>query len=803
MNLVKPQHISETILAELEHFGTNFQPAGSTRPVLQNEAALVTEPFIGYMEVKTGAGDETYLLCRNYTPLEIRPKGPALEFASYLAPIGALFAHRVGSEAQVRDRLLSLVAKNQFSPTKGKSAWDAIKNKLESEGVELTPDSLRDFLLYVRKHRPGTQSISDEQASESDLIPIELNLRARRSLVQVTMLPDRAILDETQDPIFRHPLAGGILITGAPGTGKTTVQVKRLAQKTKWDFLTEDERSGLNSSAWTDNLEWLFFTPTPLLKGYLKEALAKERLAASDANVKVWGDYQLELLRRIGFLRVNENGTGFRRMRDGGVLLRDEASAAVTEFAAEFQRWMSSEIDGFVRNLAGITGAGRSPLAILASKRDSLPKEIREKLSPGQLFRQIPKLLSTFRNKPEVRVKYYRDDANAAISDSRIDQHEMGALLYASLKWVRETWDYFASDGGFRNQGGPGQLIKDERLIVAIDEASDFSAVEVGAMALLASPQKASVSLSGDLMQRLTSTGIRSWDELSLVGLDVKRYELRRAYRQTGRLGAIAGTLYATFSGDNNGTSIPAIVDDKDPPVLVKHAPDLKTAAVWLGERITEIFDLNGGQLPSIGVLLPSDYDLGAFRDMLATELFDSAIDVEASFNGQSLGTASKVRVFGNDHIKGLEFESVFFCDIDVVAKAHADLVDKFVYVGVSRARSFLGMTYRDAFPPKLDVIRPQLSFANRFAPIRAAKPWRSYLDEDETAQFDESETRMLDQFFLFYWETAYGIRKADTAAQIQFREMARDHVAGKTPIPANDHQRVFLKFLQLHRLRA
>jgi hypothetical protein len=53
-------------------------------------------------------------------------------------------------------------------------------------------------------------------------------------------------------------------------------------------------------------------------------------------------------------------------------------------------------------------------------------------------------------------------------------------------------------------------------------------------------------------------------------------------------------------------------------------------------------------------------------------------------------------------YIKGLEFESVFFVGIDRMAFTNPALVDRFLYVGLTRARSFLGVTHLGDFPNEL-----------------------------------------------------------------------------------------------------
>jgi DNA helicase IV len=51
------------------------------------------------------------------------------------------------------------------------------------------------------------------------------------------------------------------------------------------------------------------------------------------------------------------------------------------------------------------------------------------------------------------------------------------------------------------------------------------------------------------------------------------------------------------------------------------------------------------------------------------------------------------VRVFDVQHIKGLEFEAVFFVDVDKLALERPDLFDKYLYVGATRAATYLGLT--------------------------------------------------------------------------------------------------------------
>ena len=66
-------------------------------------------------------------------------------------------------------------------------------------------------------------------------------------------------------------------------------------------------------------------------------------------------------------------------------------------------------------------------------------------------------------------------------------------------------------------------------------------------------------------------------------------------------------------------------------------------------------------------------------------------------------GRDDAVRVFNVRHIKGLEFEAVFFVGIGRLAEIHPDLFDKYLYVGATRAATYLGLTCERDLPPGMD----------------------------------------------------------------------------------------------------
>lgn len=84
----------------------------------------------------------------------------------------------------------------------------------------------------------------------------------------------------------------------------------------------------------------------------------------------------------------------------------------------------------------------------------------------------------------------------------------------------------------------------------------------------------------------------------------------------------------------------------------------------------------------------------------LRAALSETNIDVMACPGGKVLGRDHHVRVFSVEHIKGLEFESAFFHSVHRLAADQPELFDKFLYVGATRAATFLGLSASGDLPP-------------------------------------------------------------------------------------------------------
>lgn len=232
-----------------------------------------------------------------------------------------------------------------------------------------------------------------------------------------------------------------------------------------------------------------------------------------------------------------------------------------------------------------------------------------------------------------------------------------------------------------------------QRNQILVDEATDFSPVQLACMAALAGSRTRSFFLSGDFNQRLTLWGSRTTAELEWVAPQLEWHPINVTYRQSRKLADFARLLAAS-----QGTAVEQQAPDYgdnagfDPVCgLSLNTEEAKTA--WLVERIKEIQALSDGNLPTIAILLPDRGNMADLTEALNVKLADLSLKAKAFADGEAIGKTNDVRIFPIEHIKGLEFEAVFFLDVDLLAERHPEMFNRYIYVGATRAATFLGLT--------------------------------------------------------------------------------------------------------------
>lgn len=318
----------------------------------------------------------------------------------------------------------------------------------------------------------------------------------------------------------------------------------------------------------------------------------------------------------------------------------------------------------------------------------------------------IPRRYRAFRRVRQEEGKWYRKEG---FSPTDLHPLELDVILLAILRGAN---DLLSKPNIARDIDAPMwaslrpvlDLYKNQ---ILVDEVTDFSPVQIACMAALSHPRIRSFFACGDFNQRLTTWGSRSVDQMKWVFSEIEVKEITVSYRQSRQLNELARALIQAAGGTGQGATLPEHVDsDGVAPALLEGASDLDAVIDWLAQRIREI-ERFVGQLPSIAIFVESEAEVQPIADALNAALAGENTQVVACPKGQVMGQDNDVRVFDVEHIKGLEFEAVFFIGIDRLASLHPQLFDKYLYVGTTRAATYLGVTCVDALPTAISTLRP------------------------------------------------------------------------------------------------
>jgi hypothetical protein len=320
----------------------------------------------------------------------------------------------------------------------------------------------------------------------------------------------------------------------------------------------------------------------------------------------------------------------------------------------------------------------------------------------------VPNIYMRYRRRCIEHGKWYQADAKAHANV--LSPSEADIVLLVMLRNARRALGRLANSAWLK------PVASKYLMQVAVDEATDFSCVQLACMLELSHPNLRSWFACGDLRQRITRFGITSEEEIKWIGektgagpIEVQHVGVN--YRQSSTLQALSEALASGIA--NAKRSGPAVTGGvPDPSPLLAEGLTDPNLANWLSERILEV-ERSVGRLPSIAVFVDGEERIDSLVDSVTPILAQNNIAIVGCHDGRDVGNSQEVRVFDIRHIKGLEFEAVFFVGIDSLADRLPDLVQKYLYVGITRAATFLALTCENKLPQSLEFIRPLLFTSN------------------------------------------------------------------------------------------
>jgi len=319
----------------------------------------------------------------------------------------------------------------------------------------------------------------------------------------------------------------------------------------------------------------------------------------------------------------------------------------------------------------------------------------------------IPASYRNFRKTQKDNTDLYRSIPSKV---NELSPFELDAIILKKLLSSRELIEqkFVKSNLELAKFSNIHTIISLYRTQILVDEATDFSPIQLACMFNLTTPKTNSFFACGDFNQRITKWGCQTEEQIQWISNGINIKAINTVYRQSKLLNDFANGLISVMDNARDVIiELPKhVIHDGFSPALIENVDTNENIAKWIYDRIIEV-ERNVGELPTIAVLVNDEslvQGLATQLDELLQE--ENSLNVVACLEGKVIGEENDVRVFSVEHIKGLEFEAVFFVGIDKLASVLPDLFDKYLYVGTTRAATYLGMTAEKAIPSKLESLR-------------------------------------------------------------------------------------------------
>lgn len=642
------------------------------------------------------------------------------------------------------------IKKTQESLIKAETEQDKAQEKLITAKAEKKEEQ-KGLLLSAEQKKKEAEDLRKKLEKEVQKQQAYIS-NAQKFIRQNAELRWQPILDPEQDAIKRMKIFDGsvLIINGGPGTGKTTSLIQRIKFLTsntieEYKPLTKQQKE----IVFDQKTSWIFFSPSKLLALFLKNSMAQEGITASDYTVRVWEKQKEEIIRLYGWVEEEKRIFKFYKQKNGqqeNSLFSNQNSAR--KIIKNFNEYYLKRQIKLLQNKTGILSHIPIDINAIANINNLLQrhfefewgkyrKEIDERIKNSTDVKEKERLrankeegdqgifnksVAFFLNAMPIAYKEFRKEQlsnkdvnwNLELLQDVIDDKnqsiypdEQAFLIFFINTICYNLYHRYSTYFQEIKHLYISAYTKYYKPVIAIDEATDFSVIDLLAMHSLRHPELSSVTLSGDLMQRMTNTGLESWEAFSDMVDSSQIENLTVSYRQSPTLLSLAQNIYQYSTKRKAEYTSYMSPDPLEPKPLMKISENKNDKLNWIAERIREIDNIyrrSAGSLPSVAVFVPKEEDINDFVSELE-EILGGDIPVQGCLKGMVLGESSDVRVYAVDKIKGLEFEAVFFYDLDQLVILDDNLLLKYLYVGLSRATFYLGVTLSKRLNAKLHFI--------------------------------------------------------------------------------------------------
>ncbi|GAB3838668.1 UvrD-helicase domain-containing protein [Hymenobacter jeollabukensis] len=327
------------------------------------------------------------------------------------------------------------------------------------------------------------------------------------------------------------------------------------------------------------------------------------------------------------------------------------------------------------------------------------------------MLRSLPRIFNAFRREDLYGKRYVAAFADAQPSwsaDKSNQLHPDEADILLLLLFEMGSRFYRQLPHVFAESTNPylSRYREEVRPVVGVDEASDFTPLQLAIITQLAHPRYRCVTLCGDLMQRLERQGLLRWEDYTDQFPDTGRASLTVSYRQCQALLRLAAKLYEGQMQERPAYKVSRRIKMpfKLRPTYCRNA-DPEARFDWLVSLLVDLAKvLDGRHIPSLAVLVKDSGTARELAERLSEDyrMQDAALNAQAC-EGQTIGDSDAIRVFPVSEIKGMEFDGIIFWDADELERENRQLdLDRLMYVAVSRASFYVAVTFARHFPKAL-----------------------------------------------------------------------------------------------------
>ena len=319
----------------------------------------------------------------------------------------------------------------------------------------------------------------------------------------------------------------------------------------------------------------------------------------------------------------------------------------------------------------------------------------------SNLFNQIPRLYKLFRKK---QIEIANNAFNIQLLE-KIQKKDSGKRLHPEeleliIGFVNNMLLGIYKKSHVRFNGMKNKYVEaykeNVKPVIGIDEATDYSLIDYYFMASFRHYEYSTLTLCGDIMQGLNDNGISSWDQLKdFVLPNLELFELKTSYRQLPSLLDMSKQMYYDDMGVEAPYTTKKVRSENEPAPICIISDDEDEKTEWMAKRIIEVYQTYEQSMPSVAIFVGDDVDISNLVDLINDQDYLNGIKIYDCSENRTAPSTKAVRVFRLSEVKGMEFEVVFFYDIDTaLSGCSSDIMRRYLYVGASRATTHLAATF-------------------------------------------------------------------------------------------------------------